>query len=227
MSSPAGPTYVTYDSLFQDIQRYLERGQSEDSDPTVFEQIPRLINAAERKIIQVLKLLGTTEVLNDVTGFTPGLSVIAKPDRWRETVSFSYGTGVGSNQRVTLFPRSYEYCRAYWPDDSVQDASQPPRFYADYDYKNWLIVPTSPGIFPIEVICYMQPPLLCEANQRNFFTDYCSNLLLYGSLLEATPFIKNDARIPVWQGFYQFEIATLVPQDLQRILDRSAERSRP
>ena len=28
------------------------------------------------------------------------------------------------------------------------------------------------------------------------------SLLLYGSLLEAEPFLKNDKRIPIWQNFY-------------------------
>lgn len=225
--SSAGATYMNYTNLKQDVQRYLERGNSLGSDPTVFEQIPRLINAAERKIIQILKLQGVIEVLNDIEGFTPGRCVINKPDRWRSTVSFSYGSGAGSNTRKTLFPRSYEYCRSYWPDDTVQDTSQPPLFYADYDYQHWLVAPTPAAVMPIEVVCYMQPPLLSETNQTNFFTDYTPNMLLYGTLLEATPFIKNDERIPTWQGFYELEISTLSGQDLQKILDRSAQRSRP
>lgn len=226
--SSAGATYMTYSTLFSDVQKYLERGQSGTTDPTVYEQIPRLINAAERKIIQLLKLQGTIEVLNDPQGLTPGLSVIPKPDRWRETVSISYvdGDGVG-NQRVTIYPRSYEYCRTYWPDESVQDATNKPKFYADYNYKNWLIVPTSPGTYPVEIICYCQPPLLSATNQRNFFTDYTPNMLLYGVLLEATPFIKNDERISTWQAFYELEISSLTNQDLQKILDRASERSRP
>lgn len=225
--SSAGATFMTYDTLVADLRRYLERGRTITSDPDVFAQIPRLINAQERQLIQVLKLQGTIEVLNDSSGFTPGTSVIPKPDRWRETISISYGKGVGKNERVTLFPRSYEYCRRYWPNDAVQDTAQPPRFYADYNYQNWLIVPTSPDTFPVEALCYMQPPLLSESNQRNFFTDYTPNALLFGTLMMSEPFLKNDERIAVWKDAYQFEIGTLSGQDLQRVLDRSAERQRP
>lgn len=225
--SSAGATFMTFDTLKSDVQNYLERGNSVTSDPTVYAQIPRLINAAERKLIQVLKLQGTIEVLNDQTGFTPGISVIPKPDRWRETVSFSYGDSGNNNRRKTLFPRSYEYCRAYWPDDSVQDPTQPPRFYCDYDYYHWLVVPTSPGTYPIEVVCYMQPPLLSPTNQRNWFTDLIPNALLYGTLLEATPFIKDDTRIQTWQAYWQLEVQSLTTQDLQKLIDRSADRSRP
>jgi hypothetical protein len=40
-------TAMTFTSLKQDVQRYLERGDTLASDPIVFEQIPRLINLAE------------------------------------------------------------------------------------------------------------------------------------------------------------------------------------
>lgn len=223
--SSVGATYMSFSSLVEDLKRYLERGSSLESDPTVLEQIPKLINGAERKIIQVLKLQGTIEVLRDQVGFTPGKSVIAKPDRWRETVSFSYVNSAG--KRKSIFPRSTEYCREYWPDETVQDSAQPPRFYADYNYQNWLVAPTPAAVMPIEVICYMQPALLSPSNETNFFTDYTPNMLLYGSLLEATPFIKNDERIPTWQNYWEFEISTLTNQDLQKLLDRSADRSRP
>lgn len=225
--SSAGATYVTFTTLQDDIRRYIERGRTLDSDPDVYEQIPRLINACERQLVQVLKLQGVIEVLNDPSGFTPGTSVMRKPDRWRETVSMSYGKGVGNNERVNMFPRSYEYCRSYWPNDATQDTGQLPLFYADYNYQNWLVVPTAPAILPVEVVCYMQPPYLSPTNQRNFFSDYAPNALLYGTLLMTAPFINNDDRIGTWDKFYQFEISTLSGQDLQKIMDRSSERSRP
>lgn len=223
--SSAGPEYMTYASLFRDLQRYLERGQDVQTDQTVFEQIPTFINDAERKIVQVLKLQGVIEVLRDAAGFTPGRAVLAKPDRWRETVSLSYL--IPGQGRKFLYPRGLEYVQTYWPDVTVQDPTQPPLFYADYDYKNWLIGPTSPSTYAIEALCYMQPPLLCESNQTNFFTNYTPVMLRYGALLEAQPFIKGDERIPVWQQAYETEIAGLTNQDLQKILDRSSSRSRP
>lgn len=33
------------------------------------------------------------------------------------------------------------------------------------------------------------------------------DLLLYGALLEATPFIKDDARVPLWQAAYEIALA--------------------
>ena len=226
-------TFVNFTSLVSDVTTYLERGQSQLTDQTVYNQIPRLINAAERKIAQFLKLQGILEVLVDPTFLQAGVSVITKPDRWRQTVSMSYGAAADSNQRIPIYPRSYEYLRRYWPDDSVQGAigtlnsSGLPVtqvFYADYDYTHWIVGPTPDNTYPGEVICYMQPPLLDNTNQNNFFTQETPNMLLYGALLEAAPFLKGDERIQVWTTYWEKELQSLSGQDLQKILDRSAER---
>lgn len=213
-------TSLTYPTLVTNIQNYLERGAT-PADQTVMDQIPYFINGAERKIMQALKLQGTNETLVDPAGFPAGQSVIAKPDRWRQTVSINYGTGTNNNSRQIIYPRSYEYCRAYWPDDSVLGQ---PEFYADYNYGYWLIVPTPDLTYPLELQCYMQPPYLDENNQENFFSTYTPNILLYGALLEAAPFLKNDDRIATWKNLWDFEAQTLGLQDLQKILDRASER---
>lgn len=217
-------TNTTYNTLLQDMTNYLERGASPVTDQSVFVQLPRLINAAERKIMQTLKLLGSLEVLVDPVGFTAGNSVITKPDRWRQTVSIWYGAASSNNQRTPLFFRDYEYCRNYWPDDTK---TAPPKFYADYGYNNWLISPTPDATYPVEVNAYLQPQLLDASNQTNFFTNYTPNLLLYSSLLEAAPFLKDDPRVQTWEHYRDFELQTLDGQELQRILDRSAKRDRP
>lgn len=221
------PTTVNFTSLTTDVTRYLQRGGSATTDPIVFDQIPRLINGAERKLAQVLKILGQIEVLTSVVGLQSGNPYITKPDRWRKTVSMTYGTGTDKNNRKQLFERSYEYCQAYWPNRATTDVNNPPEFYSDVDYQHWFVSPTPDQDYPSELVLYMQPPLLDAVNQTNFWTDYASNALLYGALLEATPFLKDDTRIQTWGTFWQGEIASLSGQDLQRILDRAAERDAP
>jgi hypothetical protein len=44
--------------------------------------------------------------------------------------------------------------------------------------------------------------------------------MLYGSLLQAMPFLKNDERMPMWQAQYDRVIATLKTEDVARIGDR-------
>ena len=212
-------TAMTFTTLKQDVQRYLERGNTLASDPIVFEQIPRLINLAERRIARELKVEG---FINVVTGtLSAGQSVYPKPDRWRDTVSISIGTGASLDDRKILFARVYEYLRSYWPNALETDT---PLFYSDYDYSHWLLAPTPDAEYPFEILYYELPPLLDESVQTNWITEYAPQLLLYGTLVEATPFLKNDERIPVWQSMYDRAAAMLNGEDLAKILDRSAVR---
>ena len=192
------PQAMTFASLQNDVRSYLERGASVVTDPLVYAQIPSLINFAERRISRDLKIQGFQTVV--VTNLQAGVAVLAKPDRWRETISMNIGTGTGSNTRVQLFSRAYEYVRSYWPNDTLTDE---PVFYADYNYTNWIIAPTPVSAYPIEILYYELPVLLDDNTQTNWLTQYAPNLLLYATLLEATPFLKNDERIPVWQAMYQ------------------------
>lgn len=210
-------TTTTFTTLKEDIRRYLERGFTLASDQIVYEQIPRLINLAERRIARELKVQGLINVVTST--MEAGLAVYPKPDRWRTTVSFNIGADGQYNQ---LFARDYEYIRSYWPD-RTQTAQ--PLFYADYDYNNWIVSPTPDAAYPFEVLVYQLLPLLDETSQTNWLTEYAPQVLLYASLLEATPFLKNDERIAVWQQMYDRAAQALNGEDLSKILDRSARRA--
>jgi hypothetical protein len=214
------PQAMTFNGLRDDVRNYLERGASLATDPIVYEQIPKLINLAERRIARDIKIQGFQNVVTTV--MQTGVCVMAKPDRWRETVSINIGTGATNDYRKTLFTRSYEYCRTYWPD---QVEVGEPEFYADYDYRHWLFAATPDENYPVEIVYYELPPLLDTAQQQNWLTDYAPNALLYGTLLEATPFLKNDERIPIWQSFYDMSISSLNTEDMKKIVDRSTQRT--
>jgi len=210
-------TAMTFDSLLVDLRQYLERGTSVDT--TVFEQLPRLINLGERDLARSLKIQGFINVVTSV--MAAGTSVYPKPDRWRDTISMNFGIGALNNERTPLFGRSYEYARMYHPDSTVQAQ---PEFYADYDYDNWLFVPTPDAAYPFEVLLYQLLPLLDSVNQTNWATDHAPNALLHGCLLQCTRFLKNDERIPVWQENYHTDLQKLDGEDLQKIIDRQVSR---
>ena len=78
---------MTYSSLLVDVRRYLERGFTLESDPIVYEQLPRLVTLGERRIARELKIQGFIRAIE--TPLTPGVAVYMKPDRWRDTVSMT------------------------------------------------------------------------------------------------------------------------------------------
>jgi len=209
---------MTYTSLFADLQAYLERGYA--SDATVFAQIPSLINLAERDIATKLKILGLLLPVTDT--MVAGTGIYAKPDRWRQTASMNFGVGTAPDQeRRPLFPRPYEYCRTYWPNTALRDV---PEFYCDYDYQHILVVPTPIAAYPYEWNYWQQPPLLDAGNQTNWLTDYAPQALLYGSLVQAEPFLKDGPWTQAWKDAYAGELSALNTQDLQRVIDRTTIR---
>ena len=63
---------------------------------------------------------------------------------------------------------------------------------------------------------------LDSSNQTNWFTIYAPQALLYGTLLQAMPFLKNDERTPLWQAQYDQIMQTLMAEDKLRMADRQA-----
>jgi hypothetical protein len=200
---------MTYDSLVDDIQTYLER-----TDAQTLAKIPQFIMLAEQIIAADIKFLGNLTVVEST--MVQGESVISKPARWRKTVSMNV-TVAGTRTPVLL--RTYEYIREYWPTQNSQDV---PKFFCDYDYEHWLVGPTPAAAYSYEVLYYQRVPPLDSANQSNWFTQYAPQALLYGSLLQAMPFLKNDERMPMWQGNYDHIIEVLKAENVMRIADRQA-----
>lgn len=200
---------MTYDSLYNDIQTYLER-----TDQATIDKIPQFIMLAEQIIAADLKFLGNLQVATST--MVQGEATILKPARWRKTVSMNV-TVAGKRQPILL--RTYEYIREYWPDPANESA---PKYFCDYDYEHWLIGPTPDAAYNYEVLYYERVQPLDSSNQSNWFTQYAPQALLYGSLLQAMPFLKNDERMPMWQGNYDRTIEALKMENTIRVADRQA-----
>ncbi len=73
------------------------------------------------------------------------------------------------------------------------------------DLETLVFGPEPDSDYDIAGVYYAKPTLI-----RSFAADAAAHwiivnapdLALYGALLEAAPFDRNDVRIPVWQGFY-------------------------
>lgn len=200
---------MTYTSLVADIQSYLER-----TDQATIDKIPTFIMLAEQVIASQIKFLGNLTVQQST--MVQGANIIDKPARWHKTVSMNI-TVAGKRYPVLL--RKYEYLREYWPDPAQELI---PKFYCDYDYTHWLVAPTPDAAYNFEVLYYERIQPLDDTNQTNWFTIYAPQALLYGSLLQSMSFLKNDERVPLWQGIYDQAMQTLMAEDRLRIADRQA-----
>jgi hypothetical protein len=200
---------MTYNNLVADIESYLER-----TDQATLSKIPTFIGLAEQVIASEIKFLGNLVVVS--SNMVTNDPVIQKPARWRKTVSMNV-TVAGERHPILL--RKYEYLREFWPDPTQTDVRE---YYCDYNYDHWLVAPTPADDYAYEVLYYERIQPLDESNQTNWFTQYAPQALLYGSLLQAMPFLKNDERIPMWQQQYQAIMEVLKTEDVARIGDRQA-----
>jgi hypothetical protein len=199
---------LTYDNLVSSVEQYLER-----NDTAVVNQIPTFITLAEFEIAQQIKTLGQIEVAQG--NMNIGNPVIPKPARWRKTVSMSVVTTAG--ERNPMFVRKYEYLTNY----NAQSANGLPLYYGDYDYDNWYVSPIPNQAYQFEVLVYQRLQPLSSANQTNWITNNAPNAMLFGTLLQAVIYLKDDAR-QIFQQKYDMAMQALKAEDLTRVGDRSA-----
>lgn len=76
---------------------------------------------------------------------------------------------------------------------------------------NELIVHPSPDSSKTYEIYYWADigSITDEADGQNWFTENAPDLLLYGSLLEATPYLKEDERVGIWQAAFRDSMRTV------------------
>ena len=204
----ATPSFVlTYDSLTSLVLQYLER-----QDTAVVNFIPTAITLAEFEIAQVIKTLGQLEVVDSTMNASN--AVIAKPSRWRKTVSMTIVTSSG---KQPIYLRKLEYLNNYWPNVA---STGTPLYYADYDYDNWFVAPTPDQAYAFEALCYTRPQPLASDNQTNWLTQNAPNAMLFGTLKQTAPFLKDDARLQVWEQLFQEAISALKTEDQLRLVDR-------
>ena len=203
------PSFVlTYDSLTSTVLQYLER-----KDTAVVDAIPTFITLAEFEIAQEIKTLGQLQVANAT--MNEGNPVLAKPARWRKTVSMTITV---DGKTRPIFLRKYEYLKNYWPDDTQTDV---PEFYADTDWDHWYLAPTPDQDYVFNVLYYERIAPLSSTNQTNWLTSNAPNAMLFGTLLQAMPFLKNDQRT-IFQQKYMEALQALKTEDVARVGDRQA-----
>ena len=119
----SGAYVMTYDNLVLDVQRYMER-----DDAGFVAQIPSLIGLAEAAIAAELKSLLQLTVVE--TTLPTNEDVLAKPARWRKTVSMKVNG-------APMLLRSQDYIAQY----QSQSSNGQPKYYGEYDYNNWNFAP--------------------------------------------------------------------------------------
>lgn len=203
---------LTYTSLSKQLISYTERVD----DAAFAAQIPYIIMMAENRIATDLKQQGFQSVVDGkFTASSSGAS-FAKPAYWRETISFNYLDPVLGWQPLRL--RSLEYLKNFWP---LQSSLGAPRFYADYNFTNFLVAPSPGTAYPFELVYYARLDPLSSDNQTNWLTVNAPQCLMYAALLEAYIWTKNTAKVAEFQSHYDNAKGGLMQETAERLGDRT------
>ena len=182
---------TSYDTLQTAVGDYLAR-----SDLTTF--LPNFVQNCEAKLLRLLRIRQMETALSG----TISSGVLAVPSDYVQ-LKYAY---VDRSPIQWLEVTTAENIYNTYP---VRSGGEIPVLIAR-EAGNFIFGPY-PSNVSIKGVYYAKPDLLRDdADGSNFLTDDMPDLLLYGSLLEAEPFIKNDPRVPLWQAMYDRALATVM-----------------
>ena len=69
--------------------------------------------------------------------------------------------------------------------------------------------PAPDSNYTFQLLYYAEPEFLSDTNSSNTFLANAPDALLYGSLVEAEPYLMNDNRIQVWASMLERSIDSI------------------
>jgi hypothetical protein len=188
-------SFATYSDLQTSIAGYLAR-----SDLT--SQIPDFITFAENRLRRELRI---RQMLKSVTTATvSGDSTVELPSDFLEIRDFVALTN-------PIQPLSYSSPSAL-SNDPVASQVGVPKSYTILA-NEFLMSPVPDGVYTLRLLYFAAPTYLSSSNASNVFLTTAPDALLYASLIEAEPYLMNDARINTWGTMYDRAIASLIKSD--------------
>jgi hypothetical protein len=190
-------SFATYSDLKTSIAGYLAR-----SDLT--SQIPDFITFAENRLRRELRI---RQMLKSVTTPTvSGDSTVELPADFLEIRDFVALTN-------PIQPLSYSSPSALSNDPRASEVGVPKSYTILAN--EFLLSPPPDGIYTLRMLYFAAPAYLSSTNASNVFLNVAPDALLYASLIEAEPYLMNDARINTWGTMYDRAIASLAKSDEQ------------
>lgn len=186
---------TSYTDLKATVANYLGRTDLTD-------MIPTFIDFAESRLARQLR---TRQMLRNVTSvMTAGNGKLALPSDFIAIRDIF----VQGNPRFAL---NYESPSAFSRGGKA-DQSGKPSVYTIYGAE-FVFGPAPDSAYTLELLYYSRPNRLDELTPTNAFLANFPDALLYASLLEAEPYLMNDARINTWATMYDRAIQAINVSD--------------
>ena len=170
---------MNYAQLVAAIQSYTEN-QYTTTDINTF------IQNAEQRIYNTVQL---PDLRKNVTGnMTSGNKYFSLPSDWLST--FSIAVINDDNEYTYLLNKDVNFIREAFPDTD-SDFYGVPQYYAIFDDTTMLLGPTPDANYNSELHYYYYPESIVTAGNTWLGNNF-DTALLYGALLEAAAFLKEE-----------------------------------
>lgn len=160
--------------------------ETENIDETFVENIPILVNNAERRIYQAIKIPALRA--NKTTYFEAGNIYLTAPtdfiSAWEMAV-------VSSGSYSYLLPKDVSFIREAYPSPTTAGL---PKYYSQYDENTFLVGPSPDANYQVQLHYFRYPESIVTAT-NTWLGDNFENTLLYGALVEAAVFMKSEEDI--------------------------------
>lgn len=188
-------SFATYSDLQTSIANYLAR-----SDLT--SQIPDFITFAENRLRRELRI---RQMLKSVTTATvSGDNTVELPSDFLQVRDFVVMTN-------PIQPLSYSSPSALSNDPRASEVGVPLSYTILAN--EFQVSPSPDGVYTVRLLYFAAPAYLSSTNTTNVFLTKAPDALLYASLIEAEPYLYNDARINTWGTMYDRAISSLTKSD--------------
>ena len=171
-----------YSTLKTSIAAFLHR-----SDLTAM--IPEFIQDAEARIYNDLRIRAMEAAF---IGTTSG-GEVALPYGFLEWIYLYADTSP---------PSKLQRKDVEWIVTNYQGSTGIPKFFAR-NGDNLMFGPEPASDTALIGRYYQRLPALSDSNTTNWFITNAPDLLRYGALCEAAPYMQDDERIAIWEGKYQ------------------------
>lgn len=173
---------MNYAQLVAAIQDY-----TEDYDTVFVNNIPTFVQNAEERIYNTVQLPALRK--NSTSSFNAGNKYLPSPDDYLAVFSFAVVDNLGNYQY--LLDKDVNFIRQAYP--SPNDTGLP-EYYALWDQDTFIFGPTPDQSYTVELHYFYYPESIVTAG-TSWLGDNFESVLLYGSLLEAGTFMKEEADV--------------------------------
>lgn len=170
--------------LKQAIQDYCE-----NQETTFVNNLDTFIESAEERIFQSVGL--TYFRRNQTASLTASNQYLNMPSDF--LAPFSLSITSGTSKKFLDF-KDVNFLQEYAPDPSVEGE---PRYYASFDFENFVIAPTPDDGYAVELHYFYRPGSLTAQGDSGttWLSVNAPQAMLYGSLIAAYTFMKGEADV--------------------------------